>query len=165
VTASSEDGANLAKHVTEPKTWENYLNTRWQSTAGDTQWVMVDLGAAMDVNRVILKWDAAAAKTFKIQTSTDGASWTDDFSTMLGSSSAITDETFKTTSARYVRLYATQRAPLPLVGRGGGFGPGRGRGPTTAPSGAAGQQAARAPVATQPAAAGYSLYELMVLKD
>ena len=82
VTASSEEGTNIAKHVTDPKTYEDYVNAHWDSAASDPQWICVDLGAATEINRVILKWNAAAAKEFKIQTSTDGENWTDVFSTV-----------------------------------------------------------------------------------
>jgi len=112
-TASSEDGANAAAHATQSKNWENYVNTYWQSAAADPQWIMVDLGSPTETNRVILKWGANAAKSFKIQTSTDAAIWTDVYSTTQGSSSLITDERFNTTPARYVRMYATERAPIP----------------------------------------------------
>jgi len=58
----------------------------------------------------------------------------------------VTDETFKTTTARYVRMYGTQRVPPAGPGRGGAR-----RG---------------APTDTQPSApAGYSLFTFMVLKD
>ena len=70
---------------------------------------MVDLGAPKDINRVILKWHANAAKEFKIQTSTDSSAWTDVFTTTMGSPLSVTDETFKTISARYVRMVGTQR--------------------------------------------------------
>jgi hypothetical protein len=166
VTASSEVGPNVADHVTAATTWQDYLNTRWQSAPGDMQWIMVDLGAPTDVNRVILKWDAAAAKSFKVQTSTDAATWTDVFTTTQGSSATVTDETFPTTSARYVRMFATQRAAIPFAGGRGGFGRGRGRGPQTAPGRATTQPFTARAIATQPAVpGGYSLFEFMVLKD
>lgn len=159
VTASSEDGTNSAAHVTESKTWTDYANTHWQSAATDPQWIMVDLGSPTEINRVILKWGAAAAKSFKIQASTDATTWTDVYSTTQGSSSSITDETFNTTLAKYMRMYATGRAPIPFAGRGG-FGR-RGGSPQTAPV-----QIARQPSTTQPLApSGYSLYGFMVLKD
>ena len=145
-TASSATAPNAATNVTAPTTYLNYINTRWESAASDPQWIMVDLGAPTEINRVILKWHANAAKEFKIQVSTDASAWTDVFSTSLGSSQSVTDETFKTATARYVRMYGTQRAPQISEARGG---------------------AARgAPTATQPGApAGYSLFTFMVLKD
>jgi hypothetical protein len=152
VAASSETGVNLARNVTAPKTYQDYVNIHWDSGAGDPQWITVDLGAATDVNRVILKWNTNAAKNFQIQVSTDNQTWTDVFSTMLGSSYSVTDETFKTTSARYVRMLGTARAPQQGGGRGG-----LGRG---------GRGAQAATQATQPASpSGYSLFDFEVLKD
>jgi hypothetical protein len=118
-TASSDDGANLAKNVTAPKTYQDYVNLHWNSAPGDQQWIMVDLGAPTDINRVILKWNTNAAKSFEIQTSPDATTWTDVFRTTDGASYSVTDEKFKTTTARYVRVNATERAPLPPGGRGG----------------------------------------------
>jgi hypothetical protein len=63
----------------------------------------------MEVNRVILKWDSAYAKSFKIQVSTDNSAWTDVFSTTKSPQRCVTDETFATTTARYVRMNGTQR--------------------------------------------------------
>jgi hypothetical protein len=187
VTASSDDGANLAKNVTAPKDYQDYINIHWDSAPGDQQWIMVDLGAAMDINRVILKWNTNAAKTFKIQTSTDAATWNDVFSTTHGSSYTVTDEKFTTTSARYVRMIATERAPVPFGGRGGRRG-GRGAPGTppaattmatasTAPANPAGTPAVSPVVAMAPATPAtaaptappaqpaYSLFDFMVLKD
>jgi hypothetical protein len=106
--ASSADGANIASHVTAPTTYQNYTDYRWESAAGYPQWIMVDLGQARELNRVILKWNSNFAKTFKIQVSTDAAAWTDVFSTSSGSARSVTDETFPTATARYVRMYATE---------------------------------------------------------
>jgi hypothetical protein len=164
--------------VTAPKTYQDYINIHWDSAPdadpAAPQWVTVDLGAATDVNRVILKWNTAAAKDFKIQTSLDNTAWTDVFSTAIGSSYSVTDETFKTTSARYVRMYATTRAPIARGGRGGGGRGGRGAATTPAATGAA---TAAAPAAGAgpggpggrggaPAApTGYSLFDFQILKD
>ena len=108
-TASSDTAPNVAANVTAPTTYLNYINTRWESAASDPQWITVDLGAPQEINRVILKWHTNFAKAFKIQASTDNTAWTDVFTTTLGSAWSVTDETFKTTTARYVRMYATQR--------------------------------------------------------
>jgi hypothetical protein len=160
-SASSETGANVARNVTAPKTYQNYINTHWDSAAGDAQWIAVDLGKPTEINRVILKWNTNAAKEFEIQTSLDNTSWTDVFHTSLGSSCSVTDETFTTISARYVRMLATRAAPAPALGRGGGFGRG-GRG-TTQPATRGGQPT---PPPAQPGSAGgYSLFDFEVLKD
>lgn len=145
VTASSEAGTNVARNVTAPKTYQNYVNIYWQSGEGDTQWIMVDLEKPTEINRVILKWNTNAAKTFKVQTSTDATSWKDVFGTNLGASHTVTDETFETTTARYVRMNAAEPAPVP---RGRGFGRGQRGTPT--------------PTATP---TDYSLFDFMVLRD
>jgi hypothetical protein len=111
-TASSTSGSNVPKNVTDSSSWQTYMNTKWTSASSDTQWISIDLGSAMSVNRVIIKWDSAYAKSFKIQVATDtvsAASWTDVFSTTTAGQRCITDETFATTTARYVRMYGTQR--------------------------------------------------------
>jgi hypothetical protein len=108
-TASSVNGSNTANNVTDAATYLNYTSTRWESAASDPQWIMVDLGAATEIDRAILKWHTNYGKAFKIQVSTDGTAWTDVYSTTIGASYSVTDVTFSKTSARYVRMYGTQR--------------------------------------------------------
>lgn len=108
-TASSVNGSNTAGKATDPSTRDNYLNSRWESATSDPQWIMVDLEASVKINRVILKWDSAYAKTFCIQVATDTSSWTDVYRTSRGCARSVTDETFTTTTARYVRMYGTER--------------------------------------------------------
>ena len=141
-TASSEDANHVAHDITIPKTYQDYVKTYWQSGDGDAQWITVDLEKPTEINRVILKWNTNAAKEFKVQTSTDQANWTDVFSTKLGSPYTVTDETFKATTARYVRMSAAQKAPIPRI---------------RADMVRRGQNEAMP--------AGYSLFDFMVLKD
>jgi len=108
-TCSSAIPTHDATNVTVATTWQNYINFRWESDASDPQWIMVDLGAPTQINRVILKWGTDFAKAFKIQVSSDATAWTDVFSTTQGSAYSVTDETFPTVSARYVRMSGTQR--------------------------------------------------------
>jgi hypothetical protein len=108
-TASSTNDANAATNVTKATTYQNYTASRWESAATDPQWIMVDLGSAVEINRVILKWYSNYGKAFKIQVSTDSTAWTDVFSTTVGASYSVTDEKFAKTTARYVRMNGTQR--------------------------------------------------------
>ena len=108
-TASSTSGSNSPDNVTDSTTWQDYIKTKWTSAASDPQWIMIDLGSEININRVILKWDSAYAKAFKIQVSKDTSTWTDVFSTTKAGLRSITDETFDVTAARYVRMYGTQR--------------------------------------------------------
>ncbi len=107
--ASSTSGSNIPNNVTDSSTWRNYLNTRWVSASSDPQWIMVDLGSPMQVNRVILKWDSAYAKSFRVQAATDTSSWTDVYTTSTTGARSVTDETFPAVTARYVRMYGTER--------------------------------------------------------
>ncbi|WP_338496232.1 discoidin domain-containing protein [Streptomyces sp. SJL17-4] len=82
--------------------------TRWASAEGvDPQWMRIDLGSSHTVSRVKLNWEAAYARTYKIQTSHDGTTWTDVHSTSTGDG-AIDDLTVSGTG-RYVRMYGTAR--------------------------------------------------------
>ncbi|WP_338496229.1 glycosyl hydrolase family 8 [Streptomyces sp. SJL17-4] len=82
--------------------------TRWASAEGiDPQWMRIDLGSSHTVSRVKLNWEAAYARTYKIQTSMDGTNWTDVYSTSTGDG-AIDDLTVSGTG-RYVRMHGTAR--------------------------------------------------------
>jgi hypothetical protein len=108
-TASSSSGSNTPNNVTDSTDWRNYSGTKWVSGAGDAQWIRLDLGAAMPINRVILKWDSSSAKAFKIQVATDTADWKDVYTCAKVGPRSVTDETFPTTTARYVQVAATQK--------------------------------------------------------
>ncbi|MBP5871840.1 discoidin domain-containing protein [Streptomyces sp. LBUM 1485] len=84
--------------------------TRWSSTFGDPQWLQVDLGATATLSRVVLRWEAAYARTFRIQTSDDGTAWTTVHSTTTGAGGVQTLDVNGT--GRYVRLQGTQRGTL-----------------------------------------------------
>ncbi|MEV4946372.1 glycosyl hydrolase family 8 [Streptomyces sp. NPDC053755] len=82
--------------------------TRWASAEGvDPQWVRIDLGSSHTISRVKLDWEAAYARTYKIQTSPDGSTWTDVYSTSAGD--GATDDLAVAGTGRYVRMYGTSR--------------------------------------------------------
>ncbi|GGU83033.1 hypothetical protein GCM10010275_17800 [Streptomyces litmocidini] len=82
--------------------------TRWASAEGvDPQWIRIDLGANHTISRVKLDWEAAYGKAYRIQTSTDGSTWTDVYSTTAGD--GATDDLTVSGSGRYVRMYGTGR--------------------------------------------------------
>ena len=85
------------------------LNTRWSSAFVDPSWITVDLGTIKSFNRVVLDWQNAFGVAYQIQTSTDNQNWTTVFTQSAGQG-GTEDITFATTSARYVRMYGTQRA-------------------------------------------------------
>lgn len=83
-------------------------NTRWSSAFADPQWVEIDLGAMVSVNKVVLNWENASGKAYQIQVSTDEQNWSTVF-TQANGSGGIENDTFTATNARYVRMYGTQR--------------------------------------------------------
>ncbi|WP_342428990.1 cellulase family glycosylhydrolase [Paenibacillus sp. FSL L8-0158] len=83
--------------------------TRWSSQYSDPQWISVDLGNTTEVNGVTLNWEAAYAKSFQVQTSTDNDHWTTVYSTTTGEG-GIEKISFEATNARYVRMNGIERA-------------------------------------------------------
>jgi hypothetical protein len=105
-TASSMEGSGFEA----AKAVDGNLSTRWASVepATSAQWMYVDLGNAASINRVVLKWETAYAKSYQVQVSNDASTWTSIFSTITGNG-ATDDLTGLSGSGRYVRVYATVR--------------------------------------------------------
>ncbi|NGM14433.1 penicillin acylase family protein [Verrucosispora sp. CWR15] len=84
------------------------LGTRWASSWSDNQWLRVDLGSVRQVGRVALAWEAAYARSYRVEVSTDGATWRSAWSTSTGDGG--TDVvSFAPQQARYVRMYGLTR--------------------------------------------------------
>ncbi len=83
--------------------------TRWSSSFSDPQWLAVDLGKPTLIDRVVLKWEAAFATAYEIQTSDDGTNWKEVASqpSSLGGEETLR---FSPVTTRWVRLFATKRA-------------------------------------------------------
>ncbi|MFJ9062011.1 discoidin domain-containing protein [Streptomyces sp. NPDC102409] len=110
--ASSSQSDQNCWDCTPARAFDRDPASRWStsSTTGwtDPGWISVDLGATAQIDKVVLQWDPAYAKSFQIQVSSNGADWTPIYSTTSGTG-------FKQTLAvsgtgRYVRMYGTQRA-------------------------------------------------------
>jgi hypothetical protein len=81
--------------------------TRWSSAFSDPQWIRVDLGTSTNIKRVVLRWEAAFARAYQIQTSPDGNTWTTIFSTTTGAG-GVNDLAVNGTG-RFVRMNGTVR--------------------------------------------------------
>ncbi|WP_370026622.1 chitosanase [Planotetraspora sp. GP83] len=104
VTASSTEAAEFAAS----KAVDGDATTRWASAEGhDPEWIRVDLGASRTITRVLLNWEDAYGKAYKIQVSANGSTWSDVYSTTTGN--GATDDLTVTGTGRYVRLYGTAR--------------------------------------------------------
>ena len=104
VTASSQEhyGTPAADAV------DGNLGTRWSSAASDGQWLQVDLGSSVALSQVVLRWEAAYAKAYRIELSTDGTTWSTAYSTATGAGGTETIAVSGT--ARYVRMQGVTRA-------------------------------------------------------
>ena len=77
--SSIEDPCALCRYAADGD-----FATRWSSQFSDPQWIYVDLGAPTRIERVILRWETAYGKAYRVQASNDAVVWTDIYSTTLG---------------------------------------------------------------------------------
>src|SRR5690349_17956860 len=103
-TASSTENATFPASAAV----DGNTGTRWSSAFSDPQWLQVDLGGARAITQVTLNWEAAYARSFQVQTSTDASTWTTVYSTTTGTGGVQTIPV--TGNGRYVRLNLTARA-------------------------------------------------------
>jgi len=102
-TASTVEGPFAASAA-----FDADVNTRWGSALGaDNQWISVDLGQSRAITRIVLNWEAAYGKSYKLQVSNDGTNWTDVYATTTGDGGI--DDVNVTGTGRYVRMYGTER--------------------------------------------------------
>jgi beta-glucosidase len=106
VTCSSIEGLDFAC----ANAVDGNLATRWSSQFSDPQEITVDLGAQKSIRRVILRWERAYGKSYRIEVSDDAIHWTEVFSTTLGDGQV--DNLAVSVSGRYVRLHGTQRGTV-----------------------------------------------------
>ncbi len=83
-------------------------SSRWSSNWSDSQWITVDLGSVQSIGRVLLHWETAYGKSYKIQVSNDNHTWTTVYSTTTGDGGTDND-TFATVTGRYVRMQGVSR--------------------------------------------------------
>jgi hypothetical protein len=105
VTCSSVQNSNLVCS----KAVDGNTSTRWGSVLyKDPQYIYVDLGQYFWVDTVLLRWEAAYAKSYSIQYYND-SSWVSVFST-TGGRGGNEIVKFDRVRTRYLLIYGTQRA-------------------------------------------------------
>ncbi|MFC5918255.1 discoidin domain-containing protein [Streptomyces pulveraceus] len=107
--ASSQEGDALSAGAAFDG---DLTGTRWASQWRDDEWIQVDLGESRNLSRIVLTWEAAYGKDYKIQTSDNGSDWR-TLKAVTGSDGG-TDEIAVSGSGRYVRMQG--------VARSGGYG-------------------------------------------
>ncbi|MBO3272299.1 glycosyl hydrolase [Hymenobacter defluvii] len=103
--SSSENSTN-----TGDKAVDADGNTRWASSYANNQYLYVDLGATYSINRVRLAWEAAYAKDYQVQVSTDNVTWTTIKDVWGKSAAAPDDHTGLNARGRYMKVYCINRA-------------------------------------------------------
>jgi beta-glucanase (GH16 family) len=102
VTASSTQSGLPLTNVNDGNT-----TTRWSSNWEDPQWVTVDLQGTYTISKVTLRWEAASAKNYLIQISTDNTNW-NTLQTITNADGG--EDTYNVVgTGRYVRMYGTIR--------------------------------------------------------
>jgi hypothetical protein len=114
----AETGLQLQKPVTASSTYaaayqaenavDGDLGTYWSSEFRDDAWLAVDLGAVKKIGRLRVLWEAAFARSFSLQVSTDGKDWTRVYATDDGKGGTC-EIKFAPVEARHVRLVCTKR--------------------------------------------------------
>ena len=97
--ASYQDGTLTAANAIDGNP-----SSRWSSdhSNDNNAWIHVDLGGTYTVQQVVLSWEAAYARGYKVQVSDNATSWTDVFATTTGGGGNVTVPVNRST--RYVRM-------------------------------------------------------------
>jgi beta-glucanase (GH16 family) len=110
-TASTEENATLSASKT---TDGDGTVSRWASSfANATEWIYVDLGSNYNINRVVLKWEAAFATQYKVQLSADNTFTENETINTQTASDGGTDDLTVSGSGRYLRILCTAKALAP----------------------------------------------------
>jgi hypothetical protein len=104
VASSISKDADDATAVTDGS-----YGSRWSSNYTDNEWVYVDLGGEKEVGSVVLNWESAYAKAYKLQVSDDAVNWKDIYETTSGKGEVETI-TFAPVKTRYVKMMGLKRA-------------------------------------------------------
>ena len=98
---------------TPSKAFDGSTSTYWRSgslsSSNQIAWLRVDLESTQTVGRAVVKWRSSYyAKKYELQVSNDDINWTTVYINNAGTS-GTQDFTFASTTARYVRIYMTQK--------------------------------------------------------
>lgn len=104
VASSTTKDANDAAAVTDGNS-----ATRWSSNYNDNEWIYLDLESAHQIAEVVLNWESAYAKAYKLQVSDDAVNWRDIYETQNGAG-GIEHVKFTPVTARYIRMLGIKRA-------------------------------------------------------
>ncbi len=103
--------SNESSMVTPDKAVDGDVTTRWASQFSNPQWIRLDLEAVNSINKVILNWETAYGKEYKIQVADNPEGpWTDCIHVTQNTGAGLKTHEFPDKSGRYIRIYCIQRA-------------------------------------------------------
>lgn len=109
IGAKVEVSSTETADFTGEKAIDGDPTTRWASEYADDQTITVDIGVPLPIGYVKIDWEAAYATDFKVETSSDGTSWT-EVANVTGNTSTTTEFEFTAATARFVKITGLKRA-------------------------------------------------------
>ena len=108
VTASSTETESYEQNYLPNNVVDNDSSTRWSSEHSEPHWICVELGAEADINLVVLNWEAAFAKVYKVQLSSNGYDWFDIHYERAGRGGI--ERIHTNNRGSYIRVYCSERS-------------------------------------------------------
>ncbi|RJX37535.1 hypothetical protein D3P09_21370 [Paenibacillus pinisoli] len=84
------------------------LDTRWSSNADEAiAWICIDFNKVIIFSKIILHWEAAYAKKYRLQTSYDSSNWVEIYSNGEGVGGKVTINVHG--EGKYLRIYCEEK--------------------------------------------------------
>lgn len=107
VIASSDSGSECSAIMAA----DNSLLTRWDSDHSEAKsWIKFDYGIRKYIKTIIIAWEAAYAKVYRIQVSEDGERWHTVHTNHHGHEGLQIIQFSSRVKGRYVRIQCSQKA-------------------------------------------------------
>lgn len=106
VTTSSVFGTNTAASMVDGD-----YTSRWESGRTDSESATIDLSLIAELTNISIYWEAAYAKSYKVESSLDGTTWT-LLKTVTTGNGGAESCAGNLTKARYVRITMLERLPI-----------------------------------------------------
>ncbi|OJW25091.1 MAG: hypothetical protein BGO49_11480 [Planctomycetales bacterium 71-10] len=114
-TATSS--ADESSSFTAANVVDGNASTRWSSGQWmcniQVGWLVIDLGAVYDIDRLRLDWEAAFGVDYQIQVSDDGFDWMTARDVVGAATGGVVEHANLNARGRYVRIYLTKSRITP----------------------------------------------------
>jgi len=85
--------------------------TRWSSNYDDAAWLQVRFASPQRLGKIVISWEAAHANAYRIETSSDGVTWT-DAADVTGSLGGVETVWIDQGDVSYLRMQGVQRTTV-----------------------------------------------------